>query len=255
MNLLYFSACSSRHPIVNRQPPPSPPAPVSAERAEAAKRSTDVGPEPSPDASPTAPAARASSRPKSPAAPAFAGYLEEGNASWYGVPYHGRRASNGELYDMYKLTAAHRTLPFETIVRVTNLSNDRSTTVRITDRGPFVENRVIDLSLAAAREIDMVAAGVAPVRVEVLSGPVDPASGFFTVQVGAFFDRANAGRLRDRLAASYSNTTIQQFDSPDGLFHRVRVGRISGEDAARQFADSLRGKEGVSTPFVVRLDE
>ncbi len=155
---------------------------------------------------------------------------------------------------MYKLTAAHRTLPFETIVRVTSLSNDRSTTVRITDRGPFIENRIIDLSLAAAREIDMVAAGVTPVRVEVLSGP-DPTAGFFTVQVGAFLDRANAERLRERLAASYSNAAIQPFDSPDGLFYRVRVGRISGEDAARQFADSLRQKEGFSTPFVVRVDE
>ncbi len=170
------------------------------------------------------------------------------------MPYHGRRASNGEIYDMYKLTAAHRTLPFETIVRVTNLSNDRSTTVRITDRGPFIENRIIDLSLAAAREIDMVAAGVTPVRVEILSGP-DPTAGFFAVQVGAFLDRVNAERLRDRLAASYSNATIQQFDSPDGLFYRVRVGRISGEDAARQFADSLRQKEAFSTPFVVRLDD
>ena len=255
LNVLYFLGCSSRHPIVIRQPPPSPPAPVSPERAEAAKRSTDADAEPSPAASPATPAKRASSRAKSPAAPAPADYVEEGNASWYGVPYHGRRASNGEIYDMYKLTAAHRTLPFETIARVTNLSNDRSTTVRITDRGPFVENRVIDLSLAAAREIDMVAAGVAPVRVEVLSGPVDPTGGFFTVQVGAFLDRVNAGRLRDRLAASYSNATIQQFDSPDGLFYRVRVGRISGEDAARQFADSLRQKEGFSTPFVVRLDD
>jgi rare lipoprotein A len=156
---------------------------------------------------------------------------------------------------MYKLTAAHRTLPFETVVRVTNLLNDRSTIVRITDRGPFIDNRIIDLSLAAAREIDMVATGIAPVRVEILSSPADPTGGFFTVQVGAFLDRANAERLRERLAASYANAAIQQFDSPDGLFYRVRVGRISGEDAARQFADSLRQKEGFSTPFVVRLDE
>jgi len=154
---------------------------------------------------------------------------------------------------MYKLTAAHRTLPFETMVRVTNLTNGKSTTVRITDRGPFVENRVIDLSLAAAREIDLVGPGTAPVRLEVLGG-VDPTLGFFTVQVGAFRDHGNAERLRDRLNVSYSPIFIQQYDSPDGLLYRVRVGKIAGEEAARQFSDQLRGREGFS-PFVVRLDE
>jgi rare lipoprotein A len=192
-------------------------------------------------------------RDRPPAIPVPAGYTEEGNASWYGEPFHGRRASNGEIYDMYKLTAAHRTLPFETVVRVTNLSNGKSTTVRITDRGPFVDNRIIDLSLAAAREIELVGPGVAPVRVEVL-GDVDLTAGSFTVQVGAFRDRGNAERLRERLTASYSPIFIQQYDSPDGLLYRVRVGKITGEDAARQFSEQLHGREGFS-PFVVRLDD
>ena len=100
------------------------------------------------------------------------GYTEEGNASWYGDPFHGRHAANGEIYDMNKLTAAHRTMPFETMVRVTNLNNSKSTAVRITDRGPFVENRVIDFSMAAAREIESIGPGVVPVRLEVL-GNVD----------------------------------------------------------------------------------
>ena len=181
------------------------------------------------------------------------GYTEEGNASWYGNPFHGRRASNGEIYDMYKLTAAHRTLPFETMVRVTNLSNGRSTTVRITDRGPFVNDRIIDLSLAAAREIESIGPGVVPVRLEVL-GNVDVTAGFFTVQVGAFRERGNADRLRDRLSLSYSPIFIQQYDSPDGIFYRVRVGKISGEQEAQEFAGKLRNTEGF-TPFVVRLDE
>ena len=155
---------------------------------------------------------------------------------------------------MYKLTAAHRTLPFETMVRVTNLANGMSTVVRITDRGPFIENRIIDLSLAAAREVESVGPGVVPVRVEVLSQEVDPTAGFFTVQVGAFRDPGNAERLRDRLNVSYSPIFIQQYDSPDGIFYRVRVGKISGEDAARQFGEQLRGREGF-TPFVTRLDE
>lgn len=154
---------------------------------------------------------------------------------------------------MYKLTAAHRTLPFETTVRVTNLNNGKSTVVRITDRGPFVENRIIDLSLAAAREIDLVGPGVASVRLEVL-GAVDPTAGYFTVQVGAFRERANAERLRDRLNVSYSPIFVQQFDSPDGVFYRVRIGKISGEDAARQFGDQLRDREGF-IPFITRLDE
>jgi rare lipoprotein A len=203
---------------------------------------------------PAAPAVSPSKRNKPAPAPAPPGYVEEGNASWYGVPFHGRRASNGEIYDMYKLTAAHRTLPFETMVRVTNLTNGKSTVVRITDRGPFVDNRIIDLSLAAAREVDSVGPGVVPVRVEVLSPGIDPTSGFFTVQVGAFRDRANAERLHDRLSASYSPIFLQQYDSPDGVFYRVRVGRISGEDAAHQFGEQLRARESF-TPFVTRLDE
>jgi rare lipoprotein A len=185
--------------------------------------------------------------------PAPSGYTEEGNASWYGEPFHGRRASNGEVYDMYKLTAAHRTLPFETMVRVTNENNGKSTVVRITDRGPFVENRIIDLSLAAAREIELVGPGVAPVRVEVL-GNVDPTVGFFTVQVGAFRERTNAEKLRDRLSASYSPIFIQPYDSPDGVLYRVRVGKISGEDAAHHFSDHLQDRESL-LPFVTRLDE
>lgn len=155
---------------------------------------------------------------------------------------------------MNKLTAAHRTLPFDTVVRVTNLSNGKSTVVRITDRGPFVDNRIIDLSMAAAREIDSVGAGVVPVRLEIVSAGIDPGSGFFTVQIGAFRDRGNAERLRERLNASYSPIFIQRYDAPDGLFYRVRVGKISGEDSARQMGQQLHSREGF-TPMVVRLDE
>jgi len=247
---VYFSGCASRKPVADRrQPPPAQPTETPPATGEAAKRSTDVPETPAPQP----PTASASKRNRPAPIPAPAGYTEEGNASWYGEPFHGRRASNGEIYDMYKLTAAHRTLPFETMVRVTNMSNGKSTVVRITDRGPFVDNRIIDLSLAAAREVDSVGPGVVPVRVEVLGG-ADPTAGFFTVQIGAFRDRANAERLRDRLGASYSPIYIQQYDSPDGMFYRVRVGRISGEDAAHQFGEQLHGREGFTT-LVTRLDE
>jgi peptidoglycan lytic transglycosylase len=246
--LTLIAGCGTRRVTAN-PPVSSPSSSASSEPAEAPTHSTEATPAPaSPTPSPTP------KRGKPPQSPAPAGYLEEGNASWYGVPFNGRRASNGEIYDMYKLTAAHRTLPFETMVRVTNLNNGKSTTVRITDRGPFVDNRIIDLSLAAAREIESVGPGIVPVRVEVLTPGIDPTGGFFTVQVGAFRDQSNAQRLRDRLNLSYSPIFIQQYDSPDGLYYRVRVGKISGEDAARQLGEQLRGREGF-TPFVVRLDE
>jgi rare lipoprotein A len=183
-----------------------------------------------------------------------AGYTEQGEASWYGVPFHGRQASNGEIYDMNKLTAAHRTLPFETIVRVTNERNGRSTVVRITDRGPFVNNRIIDLSYAAAREIESIGPGVVPVHLEVLSTGINPEVGFFTIQVGSFRERANAERLRERLSMAYSPTFVKRYDTANGTFYRVHVGKVSGEEAAKEFGERLRSREGV-TPMVIRLDD
>jgi rare lipoprotein A len=247
--LVLVAGCGPRRVTANRQPSSSQQSDTSPDASESTRRSTDTVPAPGTPSPVPAPRRSKTAQP-----PAPAGYLEEGNASWYGVPFNGRRASNGEIYDMYKLTAAHRTLPFETMVRVTNLNNGKSTTVRITDRGPFVDNRIIDLSLAAAREIESIGPGVVPVRVEVLTPGIDPTGGFFTVQVGAFRDQANAQRLRDRLNLSYSPIFIQQYDSPDGMFYRVRVGKVSGEDAARQFGEQLRSREGF-TPIVVRLDE
>jgi rare lipoprotein A len=186
--------------------------------------------------------------------PAIPGeYVEEGVASWYGDPFNGRRTSNGEVYDMHQFTAAHRTLPFGAIVRVTNLRNGKQTEVRITDRGPFVANRVIDLSLSAAQAIDMVGAGTAQVRLEILGGP-NPQSGFFGVQVGAFQSQDNAERYRVQLAARYSPVTVVAYDSPTGTFYRVRVGRLPSEDAAQQLAGQLHSG-GQLTTFVVRLDE
>jgi rare lipoprotein A len=180
--------------------------------------------------------------------------VEEGVASWYGVPFHGRRTSDGETYNMHDFTAAHRTLPFNTVVRVTNLSNGKQTEVRINDRGPFVANRVIDLSHSAAEVIEMIGTGTAPVRLEVISGP-PLQSGFFGVQVGAFQMQENAERLRAQLAARYSPVIVVPFDSPNGMFYRVRVGRLPSEEAARQLAAQLQTNEQFTITFVVRLDE
>ena len=139
------------------------------------------------------------------------------------------------------------------MVRVTNLNNGKTATVRITDRGPFVDNRIIDLSFAAAKAIESVGAGVVPVRIEVISGP-DPTAGYFTVQVGAFKDRGNADRLKERLSTSYTPIFIQQVVLEEGNFYRVRVGRVTSENDARQLGETLRAKEGFS-PMVLRLDE
>jgi rare lipoprotein A len=180
-------------------------------------------------------------------------YVEEGVASWYGVPFNGRRTSNGEVYDMHEFTAAHRTLPFNCLVRVTNLNNGKHTEVRINDRGPFVANRVIDLSLSAAQAIEMVGTGTANVRLEILSGP-NPNVGFFAVQIGAFKVRENAERLKAQMEETYPPVSLATFDSPNGTFYRVRVGRLPSEVAAQNLADKLHEAEQMTT-FVVRLDD
>lgn len=173
-------------------------------------------------------------------------------ASWYGAPFNGRRTSDGEIYNMHDLTAAHRTLPFNAIVRVTNLSNGKAVDVRINDRGPFVANRIIDLSYSAAEAIGMVGPGTAEVRLDLEGGP-DPNVGFFGVQVGAFQLEQNAQRLRELLNARYAPVSIAEYATPRGVFYRVRAGRVPSEAAARELASQIQQQE--HTPvFVVRLD-
>jgi rare lipoprotein A len=181
------------------------------------------------------------------------GATEEGVASWYGHPYHGRPTSSGEIYDMEKMTAAHRTLPLGTRVIVENVSNGRQVEVRINDRGPFAGNRILDLSHAAARQIEMIGPGTARVRIRVTGLPDAVRPGFFTVQVGAFQSRENAERLRERLAGEYGSAFIQNFNDPRGIFYRVRVGRAGAEDDAAALAEKLRQEN--FTTFVVRVDE
>ncbi|MGA8037928.1 MAG: septal ring lytic transglycosylase RlpA family protein [Candidatus Acidiferrales bacterium] len=186
--------------------------------------------------------------------PPIAGqYVEEGVASWYGVPFNGRRTSNGEIYDMHTFTAAHRTLPFNTVVRVTNLRNGKQTEVRINDRGPFVANRIIDLSLAASQAIEMVGTGTAQVRLEIVSATANPTTGDFGVQVGAFLQAGNADRLKAQLEQQYPPVSVAPYDSPNGTFYRVRVGKLPTEVAAQDLANRLHEEHGYTT-FVVRLD-
>src|SRR5580658_7336128 len=131
------------------------------------------------------------------------GTAERGLASWYGHPYHGRAAADGEIYDMETLVAAHRTLPFQTVVRVQNLVNGKTVDVRIIDRGPFVDGRVIDLSHAAAKEIDLIGPGVARVELILIGAPATPEPAAFAVQIGAFRDKVNADRQQQNMIAAY----------------------------------------------------
>ncbi len=178
---------------------------------------------------------------------------EKGIASWYGHPYHGRPTASGEIYNMYDMTAAHRTLPFGTRVTVHDFENGQDVTVRINDRGPFVEGRIIDLSYAAAQAMHM--PGIAQVYLEILGlGEGGAVPGIFAVQVGAFRNQSNAERLKERIESQFGPVVIQDFDRGDGVFYRVRVGRESSEDAARSLAQSLREANLATDTFVVRLN-
>jgi rare lipoprotein A len=185
------------------------------------------------------------------------GFSEVGVASWYGRDFHGRRTANGEIYDMYARTAAHKLLPLGTTVRVTNLENGRQVVARINDRGPFVDGRIIDLSYALARDLGIVDRGVARVRVVALAGPggsAPPTSleGPFTWQVGAFTLRDNAEGLARSLQRSFGTVAIVRLDRGDAVFHRVRVGRYPSPDAAEADHAAL-ARLGLD-PFLVRAD-
>lgn len=188
-----------------------------------------------------------------PVTPAPAGSTERGIASWYGKPYDGRPAADGEIYHMETLVAAHRTLPFQTRVEVRNLNNGKAVEVRVIDRGPFVGDRIIDLSHAAAQAIGMIGTGTAQVEVKVLAGPASLEKGYFAVQVGAFRDKSNADRLEGTLAATYgaAKSVLRAGDPP--LWH-VLAGREPSIDAAETLARRLREEQKVPSAFVVRLD-
>ncbi len=170
--------------------------------------------------------------------PSANGFVDEGLASWYGKKFHGRKTSNGETYDMYAMTAAHKTLPMNVHLKVTNLNNGRSTVVRVNDRGPFVRSRIIDLSYSAAKELGVVGPGTAPVRIEALGykeageggqvaryrQPENYDLGSFMVQVGAFTIKENAYRLSAKLQKQYGSAVVVEALVDGRIFYRVRVG-------------------------------
>jgi rare lipoprotein A len=183
--------------------------------------------------------------------------IEVGIASWYGHPYHGRTSASGEVYDMEQLTAAHRTLPFGTLVRVVNLENEKMVDVRINDRGPFIDERIIDLSHAAAQAIDLIGPGVARVRLEVLLAPAAVTSrvytGVFSVQVGAFRVRSNADRVRAEMEARYGSARLVLQTGTTDIW-RVLVGHEASVNDAGILAKRIRSEQELAHAFVVRED-
>jgi rare lipoprotein A len=179
--------------------------------------------------------------------------VQTGVASWYGPPYHNRRGSNGEIYNMHAFTAAHRTLPMGSIVRVTNLKTGHTALVRITDRGPFIKGRMLDLSLAAAKKVDVWAAGLATVRMEVLETPTPlETGGRWAVQIGGFEEEPAADKVRDHLSRRFQNAKVLCFSSPTGdWWLRVRV-QADDRHRAEEVARETQTPEGAI--FLVRLD-
>lgn len=229
--LILLVGCGERKRVATRVPPPPPP--ITNETA--------------------------ATRPVAPASPkdeTYAGrtpiLVETGLASWYGPPYHNRKAATGEIYDMHQLTAAHKTLPLNSIVRVTNVANGKSVIVRINDRGPFIGTRIIDLSYAAAHAIETWRAGVAKVRVEVLETPKPlNEGGRWCVQIGAFTDSEEATRLKEKLARKYRTANVIQFNGPTGAWVRFRALNDDKSRAVEVAKDTNVSEGGV---FLVRLD-
>ena len=197
------------------------------------------------------------------------GFVQEGMASWYGKDFHGKQTSNGEIYNMYSKTAAHKTLPFGTLVKVENLSNQKEIIVRINDRGPFIKNRIIDLSYSAGKQIGLVSPGTAKVRIVALSRKIgriqsgneyvplveakDFRKGKFTIQVGAFENKDNAKRLVDRLRVIFDYVNFTTYVSPQKkALYRVRVSLSDNLTEANKMVDKLRYL-GFSEIFIVAL--
>jgi rare lipoprotein A len=181
---------------------------------------------------------------------------EVGLASWYGPPYAGRKGADGTVYDQNAMTAAHLTLPMGTVVKVTNLANNESVVVKITDRGPFVRGRIIDLSLAAAKATGVYRAGVAKVKVEAYAAPVRANAtpgGRWCVQVGAFAHESDAVKLKDQLLRRYSTAKVIEFAGPTG--HWVRISpRLPDRASATAVADGIHPKDPAAQPFLIRTD-
>jgi rare lipoprotein A len=190
------------------------------------------------------------------------GYREEGLASWYGAEEHGGPTSNGEVFDMYRPTAAHKTLPLGCIIRVTNRANGKETLARINDRGPFIPGRIVDLSYRGALDLGLVDRGVAPVILEVVSGGAGSGeraysrdrSALYAVQVASFGDRGPADSLAERLRREQGQASVREGKTQGGTVFRVRAGRYRSRTEAEAARASL-SRSGYPDAFVVEEKE
>ena len=234
-----LAGCGHKQTTAKVPPPPNLP-----QQAEAPKPSPAPPQQPSEAQPPTIPSAQVANE-----TPLL---TETGLASWYGPPYHNRRGSNGEVYDMNQMTAAHRTLPLNSVVRVTNIKTGHSAIVRITDRGPFIGERILDLSLAAAKAVDVWAPGIAWVKMEVLETPVPiDSGGKWAVQIGAFNTVAAATQMKESLINQYPLANVLEFGGPTGEWVRIRV-QNDDRELAEQISRTITTREG--GVFLVRLD-
>jgi rare lipoprotein A len=183
-------------------------------------------------------------------APTAVAFRQVGTASWYGKDLHGKRTASGELFDMYGLSAAHRTLPFGSMIRVTNLGNDKNIAVRVNDRGPFIKSRVIDLSYGAARELGFAAEGTAQVVIERLDEL--PGTKPFTVHAARYAEEENARLLKERLSAKFEIISIIPGETNLGTLYHVEVGAYATEEKAELVAGRVM-REGLE-PVVIRKD-
>lgn len=179
-------------------------------------------------------------------------WSEVGYASWYGPNYHNKKGANGEIYNQDAMTAAHNTLPMNSIVRVINLKNNQTAVVRITDRGPFVGDRIIDLSAAAAKAVNVYLPGTAQVRLDVLEAPHPiKTGGRWCVQIGAFTAQSGAVELKEQLQRRYPGAHVLQFKGPTGYWVRIRVAQDDKEKTREVYGSTQVDEGGV---FMVRLD-
>jgi len=171
------------------------------------------------------------------------GNVQVGLASWYGIEEHNNRAASGERFDKNELTAAHKALPMDSIVRVTNLENGRDVIVRINDRGPFVKGRIIDLSYAAAKEVDLLGPGTVKVKVEVISTPNRDDNYFkgrYIIQVGSFKNKNNAYNLKNKLSAKFDNVDVYEYSLNSDKYYRVRLSSYNSRNDAQDEYKKLR---------------
>lgn len=187
------------------------------------------------------------------------GYRERGLASWYGKDFHGRPTSSGEIYNMFDLTAAHKTLPLGTFLRVTALESGRDVRVKVNDRGPFVGDRILDLSFGAAQALGVVGAGIAEIEFEIVGYQPIPKGGKngFLVQVGSYQLRENAVRMKEKVAAHYRPVFIETYQSNRGALYRVRIGPFPSEEKAQRVAGKIPSQistEETIVPVVIRAE-